>query len=125
MNRKLVLSGKLSYESCGDHFDKYKLAQADGFKVDLVGRIIEVVDNFQPNSNLKSKVRIETSESESFLDFEGKLHVSYGVTPYQVNEYTSGNDYDTNFQVGRVDVTRTLANYIGKNLTIEIDIFKK
>lgn len=126
MNRKLVLSGKLSYEYCGDSFHKYKLEQEDGFKVDLIGRIVEGVENFQHNSKLDSKVRMyETSEPESFLDFEGKLHVSYDVIPYQLDEYTSGTYYETEFKVGKIDVTQKLNNFIGKNLVIEIEIFEK
>ena len=119
-------SGFIKFEY--DSFDKIKLVQTDGFKIDLVNRFSEIKDNF-PDIKLQVNYWLSDSEctkdkmTENFLrKLFGDLSADYEVNSYCYSSWTSGIDYAIVLSIGGHDLYNELKDKEGKFLIIEINV---
>ena len=102
------------------------LVQRDGYKIDLITRIQEAVNNY----GTKVAVRYWTCDSDqpdeqieegAIRTIIGALNASFEEHSYSYSEWTSGVDYDTEFTVGGHNIMNELLSHSGKWLVIEVE----
>lgn len=126
----ITLTGIISREYCDDSFYKIKLKQQDGFKIDLVGRFIEVLDSFRGSEIQVSYYLSSTPCTKNDLvaqilhNISGGLKAEYDKNEYSYSSWTQGTDYDTYLQVGGHDLYEELSSEEGKFIILEINIKK-
>lgn len=111
-----------------DTYDKIKLTQPDGFKIDLVSRFSEIKDSY-PNIKLQVNYWLSDSEctkdkmTENFLSkLFGDLSADYEAHEYCYSSWSSGTDYDTVLSIGGYDLYRELKDKEGQFLIIEVNV---
>lgn len=108
-----------------------KLIQEDGYKIDLVSRFREAVDNYpddgvQVNYYLCDKSCTKNEMVEGWLKkLVGAVDASYEANGYIYSSWTSGTDYDTNLTVGGHNLLNELYAQQGKFIIIEINFQPK
>lgn len=124
----IQLSGIIKFEY--SDWDKIKLVQEDGYKIDLVGRFIEATESF-PNQKIQVNYWLsDTPKTKEEMiggvltQHYGNLSANYDKTEFSYSSYTSGTDYDTNLKVGGHDIYRELREQQGKYIVIELNFFE-
>lgn len=125
MMKTIELSGILKFEY--DSWDKIKLIQEDGYKIDLVGRFQEAYENFhnkkvQVNYWLSNKPCTKQEMTEGFLrKLYGIIDAEYERNDYNYSSWTSGTDYDTKLWIGGHNLYSELRNEQGRFIIIELN----
>jgi hypothetical protein len=122
--KTIQISGIISFE-WGD-WNKLKLIQEDGYKIDLVGRFSEVYESFKKQSVqvsywLSDKPCSKDEITQGFLKhLFGYIDAEYEKNPYAYSSWTSGVDYDTCLKVGGHDLFNELQAENGRFIIIEL-----
>ena len=109
-----------------DNWDKIILVQKDGLRVDLLGRIIEMVSSFgntgQVNYWISDNPISKDEAVEKFLEkLYGRIDAEYEAYHYYYSTLTGGGvDYDCELTIGGHNLYRELADKEGKFLIIEL-----
>ena len=123
--KTIELSGVIKFE--WNDFEKIKLIQEDGYKIDLVGRFKEAIESFpnakvQVNYYLSEKVCTRKEMVEGFLNkLYGAIAADYEKNDYRYSSWTSGTDYDTTLKIGGHNMIDELRNEAGKFIIIDIN----
>lgn len=128
--KKITLSGVvlLKYE---ESFDRVKLVQEDGYEIDLIMRFQEAVMNYPDHKvrvgyGVADKPCTEDEMQEGFLQHVfGAPKVGYEKHDYRYSSWTSGTDYDTNFQVGGHNMMNELYDKQGKFMILHLEFEKE
>lgn len=124
---KIVISGKII---SGEHLSWHtvKLEQPNGYKIDLISRVIECIDSY-PNKKIQLSYYISDNECtldeaiEGHLNFVmGNITADYETNHYSYSEYTSGTDYDSILQIDSHNLLNELYAHIDKHLIICLTI---
>ena len=124
---KLVLSGVIRYEY-PDSFEKIKLIQEDGYKIDLVGRFQELQESHPP---LKMQVNYFISEKDATIEIAkeawlkqivGAVVAEYDKQDWQYSSWTSGTDYNSTLTIGGHSLFNELRQYNNKFIILEINL---
>jgi hypothetical protein len=126
-NMKTVeLSGVIKFDSGShDDFDKIKLVQKDGYKIDLVSRVAEMIDSFgqtgQVNYWISEKPKTKEQMIEKFLQsLYGSIEAKYEKTEHYYSTLTGGDTfYETELTIGGHNLHNELQEKDGMYLVIE------
>jgi len=122
--KTIELSGIVKFEY--DSWDKLKLVQEDGYKIDLVSRFREAYESFpnqkvQVNYWLSDKPCTKSEMTEGFLKkLYGAIDADYKKNDYAYSSWTSGTDYDTTLTIGGHNLYSELRNEIDRFIIIEL-----
>lgn len=122
--KTMELSGVIKMEY--DKWNKIILVQSDGLKVDLLARIVEMVNSFgttgQVNYWVSDKPTTKDEAVEKFLEkLYGKIEAEYETNSYYYSTSTGGGvEYDCELTIGGHNLYRELADKEGKFLIIEL-----
>lgn len=122
--KTLELSGFIKIEY--DKWSKIMLVQDDGLKIDLMGRIIEMVNSFGTTGQVNYWLGFnKITKDEAFEKFLEKLygHVSaeYESNSYYYSTLTGGGvEYDCELTIGGHNLYRELSGKEGMYLIIEL-----
>ncbi len=128
--KKVTLSGIIRYTYEGS-FEHIKLAQDDGYEIDLILRFQEAIMNYKGYAvkvsyGLADGPCTEDELREGFLrQVFGAPKVGYEKHEYRYSSWTSGVDYNTNFKVGGHDVMNELREHQGQFLLLHLEFEKK
>lgn len=123
--KTIELSGTISFEY--DTWDKLKLVQEDGYKIDLITRFVEAYESFpsqkvQVNYWIHDRPCTKQEITEGFLKkLYGAIDANYESNDYCYSSWTSGTDYDTSLSIGGHDLYRELKDKVGKFMIIELN----
>src|SRR5690349_6208376 len=123
--KTIELSGIIKKE--WDDWDKIKLVQSDGYKIDLVSRFREAIESYpnkkvQVNYWLSDKPCTKNEMTENFLKkLYGSAEAEYEKNYYRYSSWTSGTDYDTVLSVGGHNLYYELANEDGRFIILELN----
>lgn len=123
--KTITLSGIIKYEY--DTWDKIKLIQEDGYKIDLVSRFQEAIESFgksevQVNYWISDKPCTKNEMLEGWLrQLYGAAEAEYQANGYAYSSWTSGTDYDTELSVGGHNLHRELREHGDKFIIIELN----
>lgn len=127
--KTIELSGIIKFEH--DDWDKLKLVQEDGYKIDLVARFKEAYESFpkqevQVNYWLSDKPCSKQKMQEAFLmKLCGNINADYEKNDYAYSSLTSGTDYDTTLKIGGHNLYNELRMEEGKFIIIELNFKNK
>lgn len=111
-------------------FEKIKLVQPDGFKIDLVNRFNECLESYR---NVSYQISFWLSDTPCTKDemleeyirkMFGDISAKYESNDYSYSEYTHCTDYDTILKIGNHDLLNELIDKQGKFIIFEINIFE-
>ncbi len=123
----ITLSGVLE-TMYWDSWNKLKLVQEDGYKMDLIGRFQEAVSSYSPAYSsiqvsyyLSDKVCTPTEVLEGWLTkISGGITAEYEANGYAYSSWTSGTDYDSVLKIGNHDLYSELVGEVGRFIIINI-----
>lgn len=124
--KTIELSGFIKIESC-DPWTRIKLVQEDGYKIDLINRVQEAIENYPKHSiqvsyYLSNKACTINEMIEGWLrKLSGSVKIGYDKNEYSYSSWTSGVDYDTEFIVGKHNIYRELICEQGKFIIIQLN----
>lgn len=122
--KTIELSGIVKFEY--DEWDKLKLIQEDGYKIDLVSRFREAYESFpnqkvQVNYWLSDEPCTKSEMTEGFLKkLYGVIDADYEKNDYAYSSWTSGTDYDTKLIIGGHNLYSELRNEVDRFIIIEL-----
>jgi len=128
--KTIELSGVIKFEcedECND-WNKIKLIQSDGYKIDLVNRFKEADESFpnaefQVNYWLSDKPCSKNDMIEGFLKkLYGDISADYEKVHCYYTSWSTGDKYDTILQIGGHNLGSELSDEEGKFLIIEINV---
>ena len=123
---KFSLSGIIKYEHPELKFEKIKLIQDDGYKIDLIGRFQELKESHPP---LKIQVNYFISEKPCSLEeakkrwlakISGALKAEYNSEEYHYSKWSYGIDYESNLKIGGHSLFDELRQYENKFLILKM-----
>ncbi len=126
---KIELKGKIERDYSGA-YEKIKLVQEDGYKVDLVGRFQEAMESFpgmqvQVGYYLSDEPCTRQEALEGFLKkILGSIdsaEVGFEKHSWQYSSWTSGTDYITNLKIGGHDLFQELRGQEEKYILLELN----
>ena len=126
-NMKTVeLSGVIKFDK-GDFsdFDKIKLVQKDGYKIDLVSRVAEMIDSFgstgQVNYWISDKPKTKEQMIKGFLQqLYGSVEAKYEKNYHYYSTLTGGDTYyDTELTIGGHNLHNELLEKEGMYIVID------
>ena len=130
--KTIELSGTLEFSNGGwSTFDKIKLVQEDGLKIDLVARLKEATESFgatgQVNYWVCDSPKTKEEAIEEFIGYlYGGIEAGYEKREVWYSTLTGGDTfYDTNLMIGGHDLYKELLGKEGKFLIIEINLIQK
>jgi hypothetical protein len=130
MENVIRMSGRLSLEYFGG-YHKLKVIDDGGFKVDVIGRILEFYENY-PNCKFRveyyvsdESVGVEEKECVKSKTVVGYMEVGYEKNEYEVDECRTDVDYECILKVGKCDIYRDLIICNGKYVSIEVTPIQK
>lgn len=125
--KKLILSGIIELGDWCDYWRSIKLVQSDGYKLDLIARIIEAKASFG-YGNVQLNYYISDAPNDrgkiienTILNYSGAINGSFEANEYRYSSWTSGTDYDTELKIGRHNLYNELISEVGKFIHIEIN----
>jgi len=125
--KKIELSGIIEFVKASWKWEKIKLTQPDGYKIDLVSRFAEAVDNYpgvkvQVNYWISDKPCTKSEMTEGVLrKLVGAIESEYTSYDFQYSSWTSDTAYETGLTVGGHDLFTELKQSDGKYLIIELN----
>lgn len=112
-------SGKISIESyvLFDNWASIKLEQSSGYKIDLVLRVEELIQNYGSDVSVRYWVSKSPKTTEELIEHNVFIAEGYTSTELEAkevvySEYTRDMEYTTEFRVGGHDFIKELQ---GKN----------
>lgn len=126
---KFEISGILK-KSYSENWVQYKLVQPDGYEIDLVSRISEMIQSFpEMMFNVGYYVSNKPESKNKILEkilssIYGGNSVGYDAESYSYSSMTNGTDFYTNLIIGGHDLKQEFEQYIDKFILIEINFFK-
>lgn len=123
----ITLSGIIHLE--WDSWNKIKLIQPTGFKIDLVNRFKEINESFP--KGLSYQINYWLSDNPCTKDemiggwlkkIYGDISADYEKNDYRYSSWTSGTDFDTILKIGGHDLLYELSREEGRFLIIEINV---
>lgn len=129
--KTIELSGIINVTDSWDfdkdnNYSKIILIQSDGYRIDLVARIIEMVDSFgetgQVNYWISDKPKTKDEMVEGFLKkLYGHIEAKYDSDWHYYSTLTGGNmEYDTELKIGGHNLYNELQDKEGMFLIIEL-----
>lgn len=123
--KTIELSGIIKFE--WNDWNKIKLVQENGYKIDLVSRFQEAIESFpnckvQVNYYLSDKVCTKNEMLKGFLKkLYGSVEAEYEKNDYCYSSWTSGTDYDTTLKVGGHNLYDELRSEEDKFIILELN----
>lgn len=121
---KMEIYGHITFEY--DRFQKIKIIQEDGLKVDVINRFAEISESFigkpiQVSYWVADKLSIRNELIESFLtQISGGIVAEYEASEYCYSSYIRGVDYDSTLKIGRHNMLNELSDKEGKFILLQI-----
>lgn len=121
----LRLSGTIKYQY--DDWDRLILIQEDGYKIDLISRLRELLlntktDEVQINYHLSDRPMTLIEAKENHIKrISGALESDYEANSYSFSSLTSGTDYDTTLEVGGHSLYRELKSEEHRFVIFEVN----
>ena len=124
--KSIQLQGIIKFEY--NTWNKLKLIQPDGYKIDVVDRFKEAKESFpkskfQVNYWLSNNPCTKDEILEGFLrKLYGDISADYESNGYCYSSYSSGTYYDTTLQIGGHDLITELSSEQDRFIIIELNI---
>jgi len=124
--KTIELSGIIKFEY--DNWNKVKLLQEDGYKIDLVNRFSEIKESypnskFQINYWLSDKICTKDEIVEGLLQkLYGFIEAGYEQEDYHYSSWTNGTDYNTTLKIGGHNLDIELIDEEDRFMILEINV---
>lgn len=128
--KTIELSGIIELQYCNG-WNKIKLVQKDGYKVDLILRAQEAMESYpehkvQVSYYISEKPCSKQKVLEQWLNkISGSIEANYEKNDYAYSSWASQIDYDENFMVGNHNIYTEFLSEQGKYLIMEINFIDK
>ncbi len=125
--KSIEISGVIQFEH-KTNWDKIKLVQEDGYKIDLVTRLAEIIESFDLKpfqlSYFISPERETKREliEKHLMHLSGYMEAEYTEDHYAYSEYTQGTDHNTELKIGGHDLYRNLREHKGKFILLIVNL---
>lgn len=124
--KTIQLQGIIKFEY--NNWNKLKLIQPDGYKIDVVDRFKEAKESFpkskfQVNYWLSNNPCTKDEILEGFIrKLYGDISADYESNDYCYSSYSSGTYYDTTLQIGGHDLITELSSEQDRFVIIELNV---
>jgi hypothetical protein len=107
-------------------FERIFLEGADGYKVDLLGRLHETMYNYGTKVSIRYWISPESQTKDELITrtlsiLDGAIDIEFDAHEYSYSEWTHRVDYVTTFTIGGHDMFKELKSRDGKYLYLEGD----
>jgi len=116
----------INWGAGSDYFDRIWLEGADGYKVDLFGRLNEAIYNYGNRVAVRYWVSDEPRTKDELITailerLDGSISIDFDRYEYVYSEWTTDVTYTTTFKVGGHDLFTELKGKEGKYLYLEVE----
>jgi len=119
--KTIELSGTIKLD--WDNWEKIKLVQDDGYKIDLIGRVKEATESYSTDIQVSYYISSNKITKREMIEnhlkkLYGYCDASYESSDYAHSSWTTGTNYDSNLTIGGHNLFKELKSHEGKFILI-------